>query len=458
MDSKKLTYAEVLKNQSGFLNPNMHPTPLIPKAPKVRLSEEALSKLRRVIHDKSNSRPAVKKQKPESVASKQAVECSKPLVLATASDWVMSGSVMRSAIYDNKQAVKIEGGSEVRLLTGSEIANISREGMKENPIDVCDESDDEKLGCGESMSGADKYSVDGQNDIECMSDFDPDVVFNEGMEVLKPMNEPTKSDNHEKVYSELNKQLRVDATDSLIRAKRRMEHAFMDDYALKMKPFRRLDRPEYEGEYTFTVRIGVDDGNVVEVKDTITTCIIKKTEDEVIESEEDYTPETDVDTKRRRMNREALAFDPVTQLTRYNTKKYPEKIPVIEINEKATETQEYHWLAKYESVPSNTQFNRFLNKFKNGSFAPKVASFDGVRYRFLRVGTSSKLSAVKQYNQFVIGNNFSVYRLGMNGSPNVNMGMNAAIREKSFPPPINKKFTIASLFWANELLKTQKAW
>jgi hypothetical protein len=314
------------------------------------------------------------------------------------------------------------------------------------------------LNCQEVVSDANKYSVDGMSDAEMMSDFDPELVYTEGIEVFKPINTPTTLDNCVKVYADVNKMLRVDATDSLIRAKRRMEHAFMDDYALKMKPFRRLDRPEYEGEYTFTVRIGVDDGNVVEVKDTITTCIIKKTEDEVIESEEDYNPETDVDTKRRRMNREALAFDPVTQLTRYNTKKYPEKIPVIEINEKASETREYHWLSKYESVPSSTQFNRFLNKFKNGSFAPKVASFDGVRYRFLRVGTSSKLSAVKQYNQFVIGNNFSVYRLGMNGSPNVNMGMNAAIREKSFPPPINKKFTIASLFWANELLNSQKAW
>ena len=60
MDSKKLTYAEVLKNQSGFLNPNMHPTPLIPKAPKVRLSEAALIKLRRVVHDESKSTSVVK--------------------------------------------------------------------------------------------------------------------------------------------------------------------------------------------------------------------------------------------------------------------------------------------------------------------------------------------------------------------------------------------------------------
>ena len=131
---------------------------------------------------------------------------------------------------------------------------------------------------------------------------------------------------------------------------------------------------------------------------------------------------------------------------------------MIEINEKVSETCEYHWLSKYEIITSSTPFNRFLNKFKNGLFAPKIAAFEGVRYRFLRVGTSSKLSTVKQYNQFVIGNNFTIFRLGMNGSPNVNLGMNARTREKSLPPPINKKYTIASLFWSNELLRSQKPW
>jgi hypothetical protein len=238
----------------------------------------------------------------------------------------------------------------------------------------------------------------------------------------------------------------------------------MHDYSLKMKPFERVDRPEYEGEYTFTVRVGVDDSNTVEIKDTLTLCKIGKPVDESSMSGEEYKPESDsgsiseVDDKRRRLNREALLFDPEKQNTKYNGVPLPSKIPVIEINEKASDTREYHWLSKYEIVTSSTQFNRFLNKFKNGSFAPKIATLDGVRYRFLRVGTSSKLSTVKQYNQFVIGNNFTIFRLGMNGAPNVDLGMNARIREKSLPPPINKKFTIASLFWANELLKTQKAW
>ena len=87
-----------------------------------------------------------------------------------------------------------------------------------------------------------------------------------------------------------------------------------------------------------------------------------------------------------------------------------------------------------------------------------LKEFEGVRYRYLRVGTSAKLNTVRQYNQFVIGNNFTIFRLGANGSPNVDMGVSAKAREKRFPLPINKKFSIASLFWANELLKSQKAW
>ena len=92
------------------------------------------------------------------------------------------------------------------------------EGRKENPIDVCGESDDEKLECYEPRSGADKYSVDGMEDVECMSDFDPDLVFTEGIEVFKSVNTPNIADTYEKVYPELNKQLRVDATDFLIRS------------------------------------------------------------------------------------------------------------------------------------------------------------------------------------------------------------------------------------------------
>ena len=70
----------------------------------------------------------------------------------------------------------------------------------------------------------------------------------------------------------------------------------MDDYSLKMKSFKRVDRPEYEGEYTFIVRVGVDDSNTVEIKDTVTMCKINKVEDECHESGEDYKPESEVES------------------------------------------------------------------------------------------------------------------------------------------------------------------
>ena len=59
-----------------------------------------------------------------------------------------------------------------------------------------------------------------------------------------------------------------------------------------------------------------------------------------------------------------------------------------------------------------------------------MAEFQGVRYRFLRVGTNARLNTVRQYNQFVIGNNFTIFHLGMNGSPNVDIGVNARARER----------------------------
>ena len=65
---------------------------------------------------------------------------------------------------------------------------------------------------------------------------------------------------------------------------------------------------------------------------------------------------------------------------------------------------------------------------------------------YLRGGTNTKLNTVRQYNQFVIGNNFTIFRLGVNGSPNVDIGVSARARERRLPLPINKKFSIASLF------------
>ena len=265
---------------------------------------------------------------------------------------------------------------------------------------------------------------------------------------------------------ELNVLLRLMTTESLRKAKRRMERSFIDDYCCKIKKIKRVERPEYIGEYTFIVRVGVDDENAVEIKDTATTCKLSKVDDEPLKSEEEFKPDededdnvSDVDEKKQSSSRsgQATLFDPERQITKYNKTPLPKEIPIILIDEKPSETAEYHWLKTYESVPSDSKFNRFLNCFRLHK-PNAIHEFKGIRYRFLRVGTTNKLNTVRLYRQFVIGNNFTIFRLGMNGSPNVDLGVTAQAREKRFPLPINKKFTIASLFWANELLKTQKAW
>ena len=51
MNPRNITYADVLKNQSGYLNAGMNPTPLIPKPSRIRLSEEAKAKIRAAIKD-----------------------------------------------------------------------------------------------------------------------------------------------------------------------------------------------------------------------------------------------------------------------------------------------------------------------------------------------------------------------------------------------------------------------
>ena len=48
-----------------------------------------------------------------------------------------------------------------------------------------------------------------------------------------------------------------------------MEKAFIEDYINKIKLFNRDEREQYDGEYTFTVRLGVFE-NTVEIKDTHT--------------------------------------------------------------------------------------------------------------------------------------------------------------------------------------------
>ena len=89
---------------------------------------------------------------------------------------------------------------------------------------------------------------------------------------------------------------------------------------------------------------------------------------------------SDLDDKSRRLNRESNLFDPEKQTTQYNTKPLPKNTPIVESNEKPSETASYSWLVRYEVIHSNTPFNKFLNKFKMGVFAPTIAEFQGVHY------------------------------------------------------------------------------
>ena len=87
---------------------------------------------------------------------------------------------------------------------------------------------------------------------------------------------------------------RINPTTHLRKAKRRMEDCFIDDYCAKIKTFKREERMDYVGEYTFIVRVCVDD-NTVEIKDTVTMCKITELEvEEKKQSDDSYNPESDV--------------------------------------------------------------------------------------------------------------------------------------------------------------------
>ena len=97
MESKKLSYADVLKNSSIYLNGGL-PVRLEPKAPQTRLTEEALTQLRSVIHEKPSS-TEIKREKltklvkgTQEVSEDSVTNSSQPLILATASAWVVPGS------------------------------------------------------------------------------------------------------------------------------------------------------------------------------------------------------------------------------------------------------------------------------------------------------------------------------------------------------------------------------
>ena len=77
----------------------------------------------------------------------------------------MTGNVMRAAIYGEKKEPKVV--SEVKVLVNEELTNVARVSAKEDTIDVCSGSDNEKvhsekdtnLKCNENAY--DVYSVDG---------------------------------------------------------------------------------------------------------------------------------------------------------------------------------------------------------------------------------------------------------------------------------------------------------
>ena len=265
MNSGKRTYADVLKNPTSALNPGMDPQPLLRRDQRVNLSESAKANLRAAIKGKA----MVKSDTPTSpvlkfhTPVKSLMEQSSRLVLASASAGILPSFVMDDRCFMQASV----NSAAVSLLKPNEIGAIVREGMKENPIDVCDESDDEKektaadeknvstTPCGRPHgdevckfcidSGlADVYSIDGMDQVVDPSEFDASVFVNE---VSKPeiRQEPP----------ELNMSFRLETTRELKKAKRRMESEYMNDYAIKMKSFKRDYREDYEGSIRSLLRL-----------------------------------------------------------------------------------------------------------------------------------------------------------------------------------------------------------
>ena len=219
MSNQKLTYADILKNQSGFLNPGMGPTPLIPKAPRVRLGEEAVQKLRGLIHGTPNlavtsepsnqPEPIEKKRGAPKVSAKQS--SNQPLVLASASAGILPGFTLN----DRHVMQSSVNSSYVSLMNHNEIGRIVREGVMENPIEVVDDSDNETVKVDENEH-LDQRSTESADVHLKESDFDAD-------EFLNAVNAPsaeviTKSDP--KPLPELDRMLRLNPTKALTKSKR----------------------------------------------------------------------------------------------------------------------------------------------------------------------------------------------------------------------------------------------
>ena len=199
------------------------------------------------------------------------------MVLATASEWVIPGNVMASAIQNNRNGVKTrmvrqvdpmmcvaEGdrvvsmneSSSVVLLPPESIKPFTHGLIKEDPIDVVNDSDDEELTCDEKIDekGSEKdyevFSVDGMEMVAKTSDFDADALFVDAManndtESLNKKKQETTSvkegkgwsqcevvmsGSDDKTKAELDVNLHLTTTESLRKAKRRMERSFIDDY------------------------------------------------------------------------------------------------------------------------------------------------------------------------------------------------------------------------------------
>ena len=223
MSNQKLTYADILKNQSGFLNPGMDPTPLIPKAPRVCLGEEAVQKLHGFIHGTPNlSVTSATPNQPESIEKKRGKppkvysakqSSNQPLVLASASAGILPGFTLN----DRHVMQSSVNSSYVSLMNPNEIGSVVREGVMENPIEVLDDSDNEtvKLDDNECL---DQRSTESADVHLKASDFDAD-------EFLKEVNNQsaeciTKSDP--KPLPELDRMLRLNPTKALTKSKRRM--------------------------------------------------------------------------------------------------------------------------------------------------------------------------------------------------------------------------------------------
>ena len=101
-------------------------------------------------------------EKPKPTAASQSVtNSSQPLVLATASDWVVPGSVIGDSICGS--GIK-SSFTSVQVLKSDEIGSVVREGRMENPIEVCNDSDEGELSCHLALANSDNYSVDGMNE------------------------------------------------------------------------------------------------------------------------------------------------------------------------------------------------------------------------------------------------------------------------------------------------------